>query len=443
MQKATVAVRCALGRLRRDTNSRPTPAQAPQDSGPELDAAPVRSLAALGAPGLHFGARRRTSHLRLDSPERLLPILVVGIVLVASVTAAPGLAGTAGPTGATEGYGTAPRLVVGGERGPNVVAESQTGPNDGAGVTGAGEYDNGGYVVDAGPVADATDNGQFLDDGTLLKPVVVDSSVEDARDQLRTYTVRSGDTLTGIASRFGVRMMTIWWANNLKAKDELHIGQELVIPPVNGLVHTVAAGETLASVADKFKVDAAQVVSFNGLIDETLVIGQVLMLPGAQGKAIPTPKPTPRVVARTTVRQSSGGSSGNVRPPVSYGGGAFAWPVAGGYISQYYHAGHPAIDIAANYGTPVRAAASGTVLFAGWKNNGGGYQVWIAHGSGLYTTYNHMSALTVRTGERVGRAAMIGRIGASGWATGPHLHFEVWRGPIWSGGTRVNPLSYL
>jgi len=445
LQKATVAVRRALGRLRRDTTSRSTPAQAPHHSGPELDAAPARSLAAPRALVLHSCARRRIGRLRLDSPERLLPVLVLGIVLVASVTAAPGLAGRTGPTGATEGYGSAPRLVVGGDSGPNAGAgESPTGPNDGAGVTGgSGEYDNGAVVVDAGPVADASVDGQFLEDGTLLKPVVVATTVEDARDQLRTYTVRSGDTLTGIASRFGVRMMTIWWANRLNSKDQLHVGQKLIIPPVNGLVHTVTAGETLASVAARYNVDAARIVSFNGLTDETLVIGQVLMLPGARGKAIPTPTPTPRVVARTTVRQSSSGSHTTVRPPASYGGGAFAWPVAGGYISQYYSARHPAIDIAADYGTPVRAAAAGTVLFAGWKNNGGGYQVWIAHGSGLYTTYNHMSALTVRTGERVGRAEMVGRIGTSGWATGPHLHFEVWRGPIWDGGTRVNPLAYL
>jgi murein DD-endopeptidase MepM/ murein hydrolase activator NlpD len=117
--------------------------------------------------------------------------------------------------------------------------------------------------------------------------------------------------------------------------------------------------------------------------------------------------------------------------------------VAGGYISQYSHYGHPAIDIAADYGTGVKAAASGTVIYAGWKSNGGGYQIWIAHGGGLYTTYNHLSSVAVSYGDHVGRGEFIGRIGASGWATGPHLHFEVWHGEIWGGGSRVNPLSYL
>ena len=115
--------------------------------------------------------------------------------------------------------------------------------------------------------------------------------------------------------------------------------------------------------------------------------------------------------------------------PQHYGGGQFAWPVPGGTISQYFHYGHPALDIQAPYGTRVLAAASGTVIFAGWKNNGGGYQVWIAHGSGLYTTYNHMSAITVGVGASTsGAAQQVGRVGQSGWATGPHLHFEVWRG---------------
>jgi murein DD-endopeptidase MepM/ murein hydrolase activator NlpD len=122
---------------------------------------------------------------------------------------------------------------------------------------------------------------------------------------------------------------------------------------------------------------------------------------------------------------------------------AFPWPVAGGYISQYFHYGHYAIDIAADPGTRVMAAASGTVIFAGWKNNGGGYQVWIAHGSNLYTTYNHMSAITVGRGQSVSRGQQVGRVGMTGNATGPHLHFEVWRGPVWDGGVRVNPLIYL
>ena len=99
--------------------------------------------------------------------------------------------------------------------------------------------------------------------------------------------------------------------------------------------------------------------------------------------------------------------------------------------------------IAASQARSLSSRRIAIVTFAGWKNNGGGYQVWIAHGDNLFTTYNHMSAITVGTGETVTRAEQVGRVGQSGNATGPHCHFEVWRGPIWNGGTRVNPLLYL
>jgi murein DD-endopeptidase MepM/ murein hydrolase activator NlpD len=239
-------------------------------------------------------------------------------------------------------------------------------------------------------------------------------------------------------------MMTLWWANRLTSKSELHIGQTLTIPPVDGLVVTVAVGDTLEALAAKHSVDPADIISVNELDDPNLVVGQTLTIPGARSAGIATPKPT--ATPRKTATPRSGGSSSGgstTRPPTTYTGGKFAWPVAGGYISQYYHYGHYGLDIAADSGTRVLAAGGGSVIFAGWKNNGGGYQVWIAHGSGLYTTYNHMSSVSVGRGQRVSRGQQVGRVGATGNVTGPHLHFEVWRGMIWDGGNRVNPLGYL
>ena len=478
MLKATVVVRRAIARLRRDTSDPEVRVQNPHRPGLELarraDAAlrtatrpsvPAGSGAAPAAPPsrdrLHAArpASRLGRHRHLDSPERVVPVLVAVFLLVASLTAAPGLVGTA--TGATQSSGTAARLVVGGAGGPNDglvgTIDTPLGANDGAGtVNDPGSVDGVGMdetVASLGSrEAAAVDvAGQFLEDGTLLKPVVVDTTVADGRSQLRTYTVRSGDTLTGIARRMGVSMMTIWWANKLHAKDQLHIGQQLVIPPVNGLVVTVGATDTLASVAAAHGLDPQDIVTTNQLTDTTLVIGQVLILPGASGAGIPTPKPTPKPVAptrvatvsRPTTRTSSGGTGSTVRPLSNYGGGRFAWPVPAGYVSQNFSYGHPALDIAAPYGTPIHAAAAGVVTFAGWRNNGGGYQVWISHGSGLYTTYNHMSSVAVSAGASVGRGDFIGRVGATGAATGPHCHFEVWIGPIWDGGVRVNPLAYL
>jgi murein DD-endopeptidase MepM/ murein hydrolase activator NlpD len=367
---------------------------------------------------------RRALAVRLAS-ERMLPIIAAIVVLGASLVSFQPAA-AAHPIGSVEGNGAAPRLAVGG------ATSDQLDPMELAaiGATGAGSaYDL------AAPLQ------SYTDDGTIYKPVAVKTSVQDAKGLLETYTVQSGDTLTGIASHYGLSMMTLWWANKLTTKDELHIGQRLVIPPVNGLVVTVKEGDTLDSVAAQYSVDAAGILAVNQLTESNLIIGQTLVLPDAKGAPIPTPTPAPVKKAATHRASSSCSSCG----PSTFSGGAFAWPVIGGgnYVSQGFHYGHYAIDIAADYGSPVVAAADGTVIFAGWKNNGGGYQVWMSHGSNLYTTYNHMSAITVSAGESVGRGQQVGRVGQSGDATGPHCHFEVWVGPIWNGGTRVNPLRYF
>jgi murein DD-endopeptidase MepM/ murein hydrolase activator NlpD len=208
-------------------------------------------------------------------------------------------------------------------------------------------------------------------------------------------------------------------------------------------VVTVKEGDTLEAIAKVNRVPKDTIYSFNGLEDEVLIAGQVLVVPGARGEGIPVP----RVVRpRTTVSRTTHTSTSRPRTigtPTRYGGGPFLWPLPGGRIVQYFHYGHYAIDIDGDTGDPVRAAAGGTVIFAGWKSNGGGYQVWIAHGSNLYTTYNHMSSVAVGRGSHVGRGQRVGRVGCTGWCSGPHLHFEVWRGPIWNGGVRVNPLKYL
>jgi murein DD-endopeptidase MepM/ murein hydrolase activator NlpD len=372
-------------------------------------------------PAIHVSARRRLYRrrfvLRLTT-DRAVPLAIAVIVLAA---AGVSLAPAAAPVGAaqadsaelTEGFMPI-RLAIGGAAGPV-------------------EFD--GPAIDEEAAALAAP----VDDGTLYKPVAVDTSVKSSASMLEHYTVRQGDTLTGIASRFGVSMMTVWWANRLQSKDSLKVGQDLVIPPVNGLIYTVKAGDTLDSVAAANKIEAAEITEINQLDDTNLIVGQVLVLPGAKGAPLPTPKPTPR-----PTRAPTSGSGGAGVGPV-YSGGAWAWPVNGGgnYISQYFHYGHLGLDIAADYGTSVVSPLAGRVLFGGWRSNGGGYQVWISHGNGIYTSLNHLSAVTVSAGQSVSRGQRVGRVGMSGWASGPHLHIEVWIGSPWeSGSYRVNPLRY-
>jgi murein DD-endopeptidase MepM/ murein hydrolase activator NlpD len=122
------------------------------------------------------------------------------------------------------------------------------------------------------------------------------------------------------------------------------------------------------------------------------------------------------------------------------------WPVASrsSYVSQRFHDGHRGLDIAADKWTRVIPIATGKVVFAGWKNNCGGYQVWIRHSSGRYTAYYHLARETTYYGDYVGGSDRLGYVGTTGCATGPHVHVEVWSSYPWrSGSYRLNPWNYV
>jgi murein DD-endopeptidase MepM/ murein hydrolase activator NlpD len=260
---------------------------------------------------------------------------------------------------------------------------------------------------------------------------------------LRSYTVRAGDTLYEIAMQHGLRLATVMWANGLTGT-LIRVGQVLRLPPVDGTIVTVQAGDTVESIAAAAGVDPIVVAEYNGLGSGPLTVGQILIVPGGRGPAIvfPTPAPTRAPAARA---------------PASSGFKPLFWPVAGGRISQqfgctgfwaepaygtcaHYHGG---IDIAAPSGTPIRAAAGGRVKFAGHKSDGGGNQACIDNGGGYTTCYHHMVSLAISTGQSVVRGQVIGGVGSTGNSTGPHLHFEIWIGPVWAGGYRVDPLDYF
>ncbi|MEJ3743799.1 M23 family metallopeptidase [Actinomycetes bacterium KLBMP 9797] len=123
-----------------------------------------------------------------------------------------------------------------------------------------------------------------------------------------------------------------------------------------------------------------------------------------------------------------------------------AWvnPLPGAQITSCYgmrwgvlHAG---IDFAAPAGTPIRAVGAGTVVAAGWAYSGYGISVVVNHGNGYLTHYAHQSRVAVRVGQKVGAGQVIGYEGSTGDSTGPHLHFEVHQGTLWS---QVNPAGWL
>jgi LysM repeat protein len=361
-------------------------------------------------------AVRRQVALQLTS-ERAIPLAVASVVLLAGlVSLGPVIAK---PVGAGQSEAQPVRLAVGGAGGGSTA-----------------DYDLTELPAHALSIADAAlDAG----DGTLFKPVAVDTTVESMSSKLRYHTVKAGETLQAIASSFGLSSETIGWANHLKTIDGIKAGVRLVIPPMNGLLVTVKAGDTLESLATQYKIPSASIVADNELSDPNLVVGQVLVMPNAKGT------PIPLTTAAVTSRPRSTSSSSSSNTSFTYSGGSWAWPVVGGgnYISQYFHYGHLGVDIAASYGTPVVAALAGRVVYAGWKGNGGGYQVWISHGNGIYSAYYHMSSVLTSAGAVLARGQRLGRVGMSGIATGSHLMLEVWMGKPWSSSSyRVNPLRY-
>jgi murein DD-endopeptidase MepM/ murein hydrolase activator NlpD len=142
------------------------------------------------------------------------------------------------------------------------------------------------------------------------------------------------------------------------------------------------------------------------------------------------------LAARIRAAQAGAGSTGTGQPSAA----GFVWPCEGVVVSGFgvrWGRMHEGIDIACAYGAPVHAAAAGTVIYAGWMQ-GYGNLVVLDHGNGISTAYAHASAILVSVGQSVGQGEEVSLVGATGHATGPHLHFEVR-----VNGVAVDPLSYL
>lgn len=260
---------------------------------------------------------------------------------------------------------------------------------------------------------------------------VIEARSPSANPQAETtHQVAAGETLGGIAARARVPRVLIAEANGLQPPFDVRVGQTLRIPRTRH--HAVKAGETGFSISLDYAVPWEQIALANNLDPAARVKpGQDLLIP----TLLDPPTTGPRTLAPAPAP---------IKAPVaaaSAGAPRFAWPLAGPVRRTYDAAGsdhHDGLDITAPKGAMVRAAAPGTVTFAGEEKDQFGNLVVLDHGGGWFTAYGFLSRVTVKEGARVAAGERVGLVGDTGLAKRPELHFEVRQH-----GRPVDPLGQL
>lgn len=273
------------------------------------------------------------------------------------------------------------------------------------------------------------------------------------REEVLVYVVKPNDNLLGIAKQFGLRSETILWANQYVLGDNPHNlrpGQELNILPVDGTYHRWSAGEGLNSVAEFYGVKPEVILAYpanhldldtiGDLSSPNIEAGSWLVIPGGRRNFVSWSAPVIPLDNPGVAKVLGPGACEEVTAGVA-GAGVFIWPTDHHYLSGYGYdlgANHPAIDIDGDEGSPVYAADSGVVVYAGWNNWGYGNVVVINHGNGWQTLYAHLSAYYVTCGQSVFQGNTIAAIGGAGDVSRPHLHFE-----MMFNGVKVDPNDYV
>ena len=261
------------------------------------------------------------------------------------------------------------------------------------------------------------------------------------RQEIEKYTVVEGDTIFGIAEKFGLKPQTVLWGNYYLLQDNPHAlqaGQELNILPVDGTYHEWQQGEGLNAVSSYYGVAPEDILNYppNNLDPATIgdfaapniEPGTWLIVPGGQREFISWSAPlgvtrenpaSARVLGPGACDPISGGAVGY---------GAFIWPSNNHYLSGFDYApnaNHWGLDLAGNEGEGVYATDAGVVVYAGFNNYGYGNMIMVDHGNDFQSLYAHLSGISVGCGQSVGQGDLIGAIGNTGRSSGSHLHFEI------------------
>jgi murein DD-endopeptidase MepM/ murein hydrolase activator NlpD len=252
---------------------------------------------------------------------------------------------------------------------------------------------------------------------------VIDSGAGQAEiiDSIKTtsYTVRRGDTISAIAQRFNISMDTVISFNGIQDARALTIGTVLLVPNADGLKYKVKRGDFLGSIAKKYRVALNDLLDWNNLETSVIVPGQELFIPGARMSEMELN----RVFGRLFIYPTRGRITDRF--------GMRKDPFTG---MRRFHNG---IDLAGPVGTPVTAAMTGRVAMLGYNPTFGKYII-LTHAEGYQTLYGHLDAFRVVKGERVKQGQLIADMGNTGYSTGSHLHFSIFRR-----GEPIDPLRYL
>lgn len=284
-------------------------------------------------------------------------------------------------------------------------------------------------------------NVSIIDDDALnpenIQPTDTDSnSYLSSTDKIITYTVEKGDTIGTVADKFGISKNTILYANTNIKNNALKVGTVLTILPVDGVSYTVKKGDTIASIAKAHKADANDIAQYNDITDESLMIGDKIIVPGGvvekkaevvkpvfpkvekEETTVNTPTQTETKVEKTqaSVDQMSGGNG-------ITGGYIWPFPKGTGRVSQRLHDDN-AYDFAAPKGTPIYAIQDGKVLIADGSGYNGGYGLYVVidFNDGGQAIFGHMSKVAAVAGEEVKQGDIIGYVGSTGRSTGNHVH---------------------
>jgi murein DD-endopeptidase MepM/ murein hydrolase activator NlpD len=233
-----------------------------------------------------------------------------------------------------------------------------------------------------------------------------------------TYTVRPGDSVSAIAAARSVSMDSIIASNGISNARRLREGERIRIPNMDGIPYTVKRGDSLSKISTAMGVPMAAILDANDMDSDAITVGMSLFIPGARMR------------------------SEDLKLAL---GELFVYPVRGRLSSPYGWRNdpisgarrfHAALDMAANTGTPVKASMDGRVTVG--VNSVYGKYIILSHSGGFQTLYAHLNTISVAQGAQVSQGTKIGEVGSTGYSTGPHLHFAVYKN-----GKAVNPLEYL